>query len=138
MDNFYKNKEGYADPTAYEAITNLEKPIHFKYHPVVYICSPYRGDVDYNVDKAREYSRFAALTGYLPITPHLLFTQFLKDDVRRERELGLFFGNILLSKCREIWVFGDEITEGMQTEIRNAKRFKMQIRYFDINCNELR
>lgn len=137
MNDLYKNKEGYADPTAYEAITNLEKPIHFKYHPVVYICSPYRGDVDYNVDKARKYSRFAALSGYLPITPHLLFTQFLKEDRRRERELGLFFGNILLSKCREIWVFGDEITEGMQAEIRNAKRFKMQVRYFDINCNEL-
>ena len=138
MNDLYKNKEGYADPTAYEAITNLEKPIHFKYHPVVYICSPYRGDVDYNVDKAREYSRFATLSGYLPITPHLLFTQFLKEDRRRERELGLFFGNILLSKCREIWVFGDEITEGMQAEIRNAKRLKMQVRYFDINCNELR
>ena len=138
MDNYYKNKEGYADPTAYEALTNIDKPIHFKYHPVVYICSPYRGDVDYNVDKAREYSRFAALSGYLPITPHLLFTQFLKEDRRRERELGLFFGNVLLSKCREIWVFGDEITEGMQTEIRNARRLKMQVRYFDINCNELR
>lgn len=136
MDNFYKNKEGYPDPTAYEAITNIEKPVHFKYHPVVYICSPYRGDTEYNTDKAREYSRFAALEGYLPLTPHLLFTQFLKEDIRRERELGLFFGNILLTKCREIWVFGDKITEGMRIEIKNAKKFKMVIRYFDENCLE--
>ena len=32
----------------------------------------------------------------------------------KERELGLFFGNAILSKCAEMWVFGDRISEGME------------------------
>ena len=47
----------------------------------VFICSPYRGDIEKNVEKARYYSRMAAVCGYCPITPHLFFPQFLKDGV---------------------------------------------------------
>lgn len=36
---------------------NLYKPDEFR--PLVYICSPYRGDTEKNVEKARKYSRFA-------------------------------------------------------------------------------
>jgi hypothetical protein len=29
-----------------------------KYYPLVYVCSPFRGNIDENVINARKYSRF--------------------------------------------------------------------------------
>ena len=100
------NCEGYYDPTAYEALANIEKEERAlrAFRPIVYICSPYAGDVTANVENARRYSRFAVDMGYIPIAPHLLFPQFLCDDNPKERQLGLFFGNALMSKCSEVWV----------------------------------
>ena len=55
------NSEGYYDPTTYEALTNIEKEERAlrAFRPIVYICSPYAGDVPTNVENARKYSRFA-------------------------------------------------------------------------------
>ena len=56
------NSEGYYDPTVYEALSNIEKEekaARRVYRPLVYICSPYAGDVERNVNMARVYSRFA-------------------------------------------------------------------------------
>lgn len=105
------NSEGYYDPTTYEALTNIEKEERAlrAFRPIVYICSPYAGDVTANVENARRYSRFAVDAGYIPIAPHLLFPQFLSDDNPKERQLGLFFGNALMSKCSEVWVFSDSL-----------------------------
>ena len=43
IDKF--NAEKYYDPTAYEALTAIEKEEKAKYvyRPIVYICSPYAG-----------------------------------------------------------------------------------------------
>ena len=103
---------------------------------LVYICSPYAGDVEQNVENAQKYSRFAALTGYIPIAPHLLFTQFLSDDVLDERNLGIQFGNCLMDLCSEIWVFGNYISKGMKLEIKRAKARGYKIRYFTTEMEE--
>lgn len=117
------NSEGYYDPTAYEAMSAVEKEEKAlrAFRPIVYIFSPYAWDVPTNVENARKYSRFAVDKGYIPIAPHLLFPQFLNDVNPKERQLGLFFGNALMSKCAEVWVFGDQISAGMESEIRRAK-----------------
>ena len=39
----------------------------------VFICSPFRGDMEGNARRAAAYSRMACEEGYLPIAPHLLF-----------------------------------------------------------------
>lgn len=132
------NLEGYADPTASSAIKNTEgdRPM-FPFMPIVFICSPYAGDVDGNTKRARNYSRFAADNGYIPFTPHLLFPQFLDDTNPRERDLGLHFGRAFLPKCAEVWVFGDRITSGMNAEIRQAKRKGKRIRYFTEDLKEV-
>ena len=132
------NSEGYYDPTAYEAlakITQEEKAA--RYRPLVYICSPYSGDTEGNTEKARRYSRFAADAGTIPIAPHLLFPQFLRDENPKERQLGLFFGNALMSKCSEVWVFGEYISSGMEAEIRRAKWKNYRLRYFTTMCEEV-
>ena len=49
------NSEGYYDPTAYEAlakITQEEKAA--RYRPLVYICSPYSGDIHLHVMVSEE------------------------------------------------------------------------------------
>lgn len=83
------------------------------------------------------YSRFAVDEGYIPIAPHLLFPQFLNDSDPNERELGLFFGNALISKCAEVWVFGSRILSGMESEIKRAKRKGYRLRYFTEDCQEV-
>ena len=133
------NSEGYFDPTAFEAMTMIEKEERAlrAFRPIVYICSPFSGDVDGNVKAAQRYSRYAVDKGYIPIAPHLLFPQFLNDADPNERELGLFFGNALMSKCSEVWVFGEYISSGMEAEIRRAKWKNYRLRYFTTMCEEV-
>ena len=133
------NSEGYYDPTTYEALSSIEKDERSlrTFRPIVYICSPYTGDVDANVKNARRYCRFAVDKGYIPIAPHLLFTQFLNDDNPKERQLGIFFGNAVMSKCSEVWVFGDRISDGMEAEIKRAKRKNYRLRYFNEDSEEV-
>lgn len=85
----------------------------------VFICSPYRDDVERNTEKAREYSRAAYEEDCIPVAPHLLFPQFLDEDNERERTDGIAMGMALLLDCDEVWAFG-EVTEGMDQEIRFA------------------
>lgn len=129
------NSEGYYDPTTYEALSKVEREEKAaRYRPLVYICSPFSGDISGNIDRARRYSRFAVESKAIPIAPHLLFPQFMDDDA--ERELALFMDMVLLGKCEELWVFGELVTEGMSAEIAKAKRKNMKIRYFTEDCEE--
>ena len=133
------NAEGYYDPTAYEAMTIIEKEERAlrAFRPIVYICSPYAGDTESNIKAAQKYSRFAVGKGYIPIAPHLLFPQFLNDADPAERKLGLFFGNALMSKCSEVWVFGERISTGMEAEIKRARWKNYRLRYFSESCEEV-
>lgn len=133
------NSEGYYDPTTYEALSSIEKEERSlrAFRPIVYICSPYAGNVDVNTESARRYCRFAVDKGYIPIAPHLLFTQFLNDDNPKERQLGIFFGNAVMSKCSEVWVFGDRISDGMESEIKRAKWKNYPLRYFMEDLEEV-
>lgn len=72
------NSEGYPDPTAFGALSSIENEAHAlcAFRPIVYICSPFAGNIEKNVVAARTYSRFAVEQGYIPIAPHLLFPQF--------------------------------------------------------------
>ena len=132
------NAEGYFDPTAYEALTTIEKEAKQKtaYRPLVYVCSPLSGDIVGNQDKARRYCRFAVDSGYIPIAPHLYFPQFMREESKAERNLALFMDVVLLSKCAELWVFGSTISKGMSIEIEKAKRKGQPIRYFTDDCKE--
>ena len=134
-----RNSEGYPDPTAYEALSLIEKEERAlrAFRPIIFICSPYAGDIEKNVNAARGYSRFAVDTGFIPLAPHLLFPQFMNDADPLERELGLFFGNALMSKCSEVWVFGSNITTGMQAEIKRARWNNYRLRYFTENLEEV-
>lgn len=133
------NSEGYPDPTTYGALFKIEKETKEarSYRPMVYVCSPFSGNPRKNTEAARKYSRFAVEQGYIPIAPHLLFPQFLNDNDMMERELGLHFGNVLMSHCSEVWVFGEVISAGMDAEIRRARRKNYRLRYFSSDLKEV-
>ena len=126
----YKNQEGYADPTAGQALANIrrEEKARLGYMPLVYICSPFRGDVEGNMRNARKYCAFALSRHALPIATHLLFPQFLEDNDPAERNLGLRAGLELLARCEELWVCGPEISPGMSREIQFAQGLGIPIR----------
>ena len=132
------NSEGYYDPTTYEALSRIEREERAaRYRPLVYICSPYSHDrINTNIENARKYSRFAVDRHYLPITPHIYFTQFMDDTVSEEHETAIFMNFVLMSKCAELWVFGDTISAGMKAEIERAERKRMKIRYFTEELEE--
>ena len=132
------NSEGYYDPTTYEALSRIEREERAaRYRPLVYICSPYsHGCINVNIENARKYSRFAVDRHYLPITPHIYFAQFMDDTVFEERETALFMNFVLMSKCVELWVFGDTISAGIKAEIERAERKRMKIRYFTEELEE--
>lgn len=89
--------------------------------PLVYICSPCRGNYEMNIDNAISYSRAAFTRGYIPITPHIYFTRFMNDENSKERSMAMDAGLQLLLMCSEVWVFGlDQPSEGMQAEIALA------------------
>ena len=94
----------------------------------VFICSALRGNVEENLQKARMYCRSAVEEGYLPLAPHLLFPQFLDDDVEEERQTGIQMGLELLALCNEVWVFG-KTSEGMKMEIAYAKKIGVPVSY---------
>lgn len=129
------NCEGYFDPTTYEALSNVEREEKAaRYRPLVYICSPFSGDISGNMDKAKKYSRFAVDQKAIPLAPHLLFPQFMDEET--ERELAVFMDMVLLGRCKEVWVFGSHISDGMAAEIEKAKRKQIKIRYFSEDCKE--
>lgn len=106
-----------------------------EWRPLVYICSPFSGDVEANTENARRYSRFAVDSGAIPIAPHLLLPQYMNEDT--ERDLAMLMDKVLLDKCQQIWVFGSKITTGMAVEIRRASKRRIKIRRFTENCEEV-
>ena len=135
MDRY--NAEGYPDPTAYSALSAIEREEKAKpYLPLVYIASPFAGDPERNTERARGYCRLAVSKGCIPLAPHLFYPQFMDDDDRETRELAISFALVLLGKCDEIWVFGERRSEGMEREIAKARKRNMPIRYFNSRCVE--
>lgn len=135
------NSEGYHDPTTYEALSKIEKEekaAKRAYRPLVYICSPFAGDVEGNTEKARRYSRFAVRQACIPLAPHLLFPQFMDDSVPAERSIALFMGMVLLGKCEQVWVFGRTISTGMAAEIEKAEKKNIPIHYFTEELEEVK
>lgn len=134
----YKNVEGYPDPTASAAIASVTREEKSKaYRPLVYICSPFSGDIETNTENAKRYCRFAVDSNAIPLAPHLHYPSFIREDDPTERELGLFFGLVLLGKCDELWVFGETVSTGMKAEIEKAKRKNMVVRSFTTECEEV-
>ena len=139
----FKNSEGYSDPTAGAAMSQIMKEYkqaqrdkwrrqrEIKNRPKVYVVSKYAGDTQANVSKAVEYCRFVIAKKHIPVASHLIYPAMLNDMVTAERELGTMFGLALLALCDEVWMFGKEHSQGMTEEIVEAKRLNKPVRFYD-------
>ena len=98
-----------------------------------FICSPFHpmGKTEEerqehlmrNIECATSVCREAMKKGYVPYAPHLYFPQFLSEDDKDEREMGIILGLTWLSYCDEIWVVGLRISSGMKEEIKKAREW---------------
>lgn len=103
---------------------------------LIYVCSPYKGDVEYNLAKVRGYCRFAYTQGVVPFAPHLHNTQFLDDTIQEERSAGMLLGLDMLNRSSELWAFGDKISEGMMAEIETAERLGIPVLFYSDRCKK--
>ena len=104
---------------------------------LVYICSPYRGDKEKNTERAKRYCRMADIYSELPIAPHLFFTTYLNDDSFMDRTSGMLMGLELLKYCSEVWIFCNELSEGMIKEIKRAKELNIPLKFFNAEMEEI-
>ncbi len=138
----YRNSEGYYDPTAGAAMSqamkeyknrqkdNWRRRYQLKTRKKIYVVSPFAGDIDKNKEAAVRYCRYVIKKGAQPVASHLLYPQMLDDRNPNSREMGLMFGLSLLALCQEVWVFGEQETEGMRAELAEATRLGKKIRYY--------
>ncbi len=100
---------------------------------VIYVCAPLSADivgsVEENIEKAMTYARRVAEIGYVPVTPHSNFKGLFDDTNPHERETAMMMCQKLLAKCDEVWVFGNFISGGMDTEIWFAKILDIPVMY---------
>lgn len=95
---------------------------------LVYIASPYAGDVESNVLFAKDACRYAIQQGAAPVAAHLLYPQLLDDRIPEEREAGLRMGLRVLEACDELWLCGESISAGMQKELEAAEGWGIPVR----------
>ena len=109
---------------------------------MVFICSPFHptgdtkeerdADFDHNINRTISACREAVEKGYVPYAPHLYFPQFLDDNNKRERSLGIQRGLFWLAMCDEVWVVGTRINRGMQVELDSAHELGIPVRHLVI------
>ena len=142
----YKNHEGYSDPTAGKAMSQImreyrarqketwNRRYEIRNRPKVYVASRYAGDVERDVAAAVRCCRFAIRNGCMPVASHLLYPRMLDDGKPEERELGTQFGLALLALGDEVWIFtdGGGLSPGMEAEEHEAKKLGKPVRYFDL------
>ena len=112
-----RNREGYADPVASQAIGNVVKEERAAIKaaaacPFVYLCVPQSTDNN----RVRAFARFAVCRKCIPLAPDLL--------AGKKAEMPLRLA--LMGRCDEVWVMDG----GRRDEIRCAGKLQKKIRFF--------
>lgn len=98
---------------------------------LIYVASAWRSSDElnrrHNRDRALRICREISMAGDVPVATHLLFPQFLDDADHVERGVGLRCALTLLTRCDELQVYGDTVTEGMTAEIAAAERIGLRV-----------
>lgn len=101
----------------------------------IFICSPFRGNIEENTKAAQFFAKIIIQTGRVPIAPHLYFPQFLDEENPNERMNGIEMGLELMDVCDEVYVLGFNITEGMRFELDHARAKRIPVRLYDEYMN---
>ena len=95
---------------------------------LVYICAPLRGDVEKNIEFARQKAQEVFQTGDIPVCPHLMFPPIADPENPQQDQAARDMGLRLVESCQEVHVYGPEWTEGMWAEIRHAMDLGIQVK----------
>ena len=117
------NHEGYFDPTSYYALTAVDRQQRqARYRPSVCIIAPE------GVDDTL-FRRFAVAQLYIPLCPERMLADAAQDD-----SLAMFMSIALLSKCAELWIFGN----AQCADAVGYARYKGKtVRRFTTECEEV-
>ena len=95
---------------------------------LVYICAPLRGDVEKNIEFARQKAQEVFQAGDIPVCPHLMFPPVADPENPQQDQAARDMGLRLVESCQEVHVYGPEWTEGMWAEIRHAMDLGIQVK----------
>lgn len=108
-----------------------------------YVISRYSGtrrEVKFNVRVARYMAKKLLNDGYLPVVPHIYFTQFLDDKNYYDHKKGTETAMDLLkvSNRAVVIIVDGIISEGMRAEIEYADELKIPYRVINYKKKELK
>ena len=95
---------------------------------LVYICAPLRGDVEKNIEFARQKAQEVFQAGDIPVCPHLMFPPIADPENPVQDQAAREMGLRLVESCQQVNVYGPEWTEGMWAEIRHAMDLGIQVK----------
>ena len=95
---------------------------------LVYICAPLRGEVEKNIEFARQKAQEVFQAGDIPVCPHLMFPPIADPENPQQDQAAREMGLRLVESCQEVHVYGPEWTEGMWAEIRHAMDLGIQVK----------
>lgn len=95
---------------------------------LVYICAPLRGDVEKNIEFARQKAQEVFQAGDIPVCPHLMFPPIADPENPVQDQAARDMGLRLVESCQEVHVYGPEWTEGMWAEIRHAMDLGIEVK----------
>ena len=95
---------------------------------LVYICAPLRGEVEKNIEFARQKAQEVFQAGNIPVCPHLMFPPFADPDDPVQDQAAREMGLRLLEVCQQVNVYGPTWTEGMWAEIQHANKLGILVR----------
>ena len=95
---------------------------------LVYICAPLRGDVEKNIEFARQKAQEVFQAGDIPVCPHLMFPPIADPENPVQDQAAREMGLRLVESCQEVHVYGPEWTEGMWAEIRHAMDLGIEVK----------
>ncbi len=95
---------------------------------LVYICAPLRGEVEKNIEFARQKAQEVFQAGDIPVCPHLMFPPIADPENPVQDQTAREMGLRLVESCQQVNVYGPEWTEGMWAEIRHAMDLGVQVK----------
>ena len=95
---------------------------------LVYICAPLRGDVEKNIEFARQKAQGVFQAGDIPVCPHLMFPPVADPENPQQDQAAREMGLRLVESCQQVNVYGPEWTEGMWAEIRHAMDLGIEVK----------
>ncbi len=105
---------------------------------VIYVASPYMGEasLETNLALAKVGCDFVVKQGHGFFSPQLTYSKILEDSDPKTRKIALEIALTMVTRCDELWYFGENVSQAMSMEIEFAKGKGIPVR--QISTEELK